>query len=259
MTPSDRVPPDPFATEPYRHDPYREWDAAYVLGALSPAERREFEEHLAGCPDCQPAVAELAGMPGLLGQISPDDAAAMVSATDPSSVLPDHAADHPDAPVGPATAPRDPSRGYRERRLVRAVLVLAAAFVLLAGVVGLAAVRGSFQVTAPSASAPVHLAFAALVPSGVTANVTLVPVADGTELDVECQYADEYAAVETGRRYNIFVLDRSGRATQVKSWVAKRDKINTPSATSPLPVSKIASVEIRPDGSDQAWLRAELR
>ena len=28
-------------------DPYREWDAAYVLGALAPAERRDFEAHLA--------------------------------------------------------------------------------------------------------------------------------------------------------------------------------------------------------------------
>ena len=28
-------------------DKFAQWDAAYVLGALSPAERREFEEHLA--------------------------------------------------------------------------------------------------------------------------------------------------------------------------------------------------------------------
>ena len=50
------APPDKFA----------QWDAAYVLGALSPAERREFEEHLASCPACQAAVSELVAIPGLL-------------------------------------------------------------------------------------------------------------------------------------------------------------------------------------------------
>ena len=44
-------------------DPYREWDAAYVLGALSPRDRRAFEQHLATCAACREAVAELAGMP----------------------------------------------------------------------------------------------------------------------------------------------------------------------------------------------------
>ena len=56
-------------------DKFAQWDAAYVLGALSPAERREFEEHLATCPHCQAAVSELAGIPGLLAQVSPADAA----------------------------------------------------------------------------------------------------------------------------------------------------------------------------------------
>ena len=41
------------------HTRYAEWDAAYVLGALSPAERREFEEHLDECEKCRAAVTEL--------------------------------------------------------------------------------------------------------------------------------------------------------------------------------------------------------
>ena len=43
----------------------RTWDAAYVLGALSGAEKREFEAHLATCPRCSAAVAELSGIPAL--------------------------------------------------------------------------------------------------------------------------------------------------------------------------------------------------
>ncbi len=45
--------------------------AAYVLGALSPAERLEFEHHLAGCEECARAVREVAGLPGLLAGVEP--------------------------------------------------------------------------------------------------------------------------------------------------------------------------------------------
>ncbi|MER6939657.1 zf-HC2 domain-containing protein, partial [Nocardioides sp. NPDC000441] len=52
------------------HETYADWDASYVLGALSPSDRRAYERHLAGCSVCHDAVAELAGMPGLLGALS---------------------------------------------------------------------------------------------------------------------------------------------------------------------------------------------
>ncbi len=35
------------------HARFAEWDSAYVLGALSPAERREYEEHLETCETCR--------------------------------------------------------------------------------------------------------------------------------------------------------------------------------------------------------------
>ena len=40
------------------HARFAEWDAAYVIGALSPADRREFEAHLDSCERCMRAVAE---------------------------------------------------------------------------------------------------------------------------------------------------------------------------------------------------------
>ncbi len=52
---------------------YELWDAAYVLGALSEADRGEYEEHLAGCTSCSEAVAELAGVVPLL-TLAGDDA-----------------------------------------------------------------------------------------------------------------------------------------------------------------------------------------
>ena len=46
------------------HARFAEWDSAYVLGALSPSDRREFEEHLEICDLCARAVAELSPCPG---------------------------------------------------------------------------------------------------------------------------------------------------------------------------------------------------
>jgi putative zinc finger protein len=39
---------------------------AYVLGSLDEAERARLEEHMASCPECAAAQAELAGLPKLL-------------------------------------------------------------------------------------------------------------------------------------------------------------------------------------------------
>ena len=44
-------------------------DGAYVLGSLSPTERKEFEQHLAGCKECARNVRQLAGLPGLLARV----------------------------------------------------------------------------------------------------------------------------------------------------------------------------------------------
>ena len=66
-------------------DPYLRWDAAYVLGALPPRERREYENHLAGCAECTTDVLELAGIPGLLAR----------ARTTPSSTGPDAGLGHP--------------------------------------------------------------------------------------------------------------------------------------------------------------------
>ncbi len=61
----------PFDGEPSRHSDhaYALWDAAYVLGSLSRADRLEFEAHMRGCVSCREAAAELTGMPALLSQL----------------------------------------------------------------------------------------------------------------------------------------------------------------------------------------------
>ena len=45
----------------------------YLLGALDPSERSEFESHLAYCDICRVELVRLAPLPGLLNQITQDD------------------------------------------------------------------------------------------------------------------------------------------------------------------------------------------
>src|ERR1035438_9962376 len=53
-------------------DEFSLYDAAYVLGALSPADRCAFEDHLKVCAACAGSVSDLAGMPGLMSKVSLD-------------------------------------------------------------------------------------------------------------------------------------------------------------------------------------------
>jgi len=65
---------------------------AYLLGALDPQERFEFEAHLGGCDTCRAELVRLAPLPGMLNQISLDDFADGL----PPSPFEDT---HPTAPV----------------------------------------------------------------------------------------------------------------------------------------------------------------
>jgi hypothetical protein len=237
--------PERFGTESVGSDPYAEWDAAYVLGALAPAERLEFEGHLATCPRCRAFVAEIAGLPGLLAQVGPGDAAALTET--------------PDSPEGmPATVlPEVLATVHRERgRLTRLLVGLAAAVALVLGGLGLGQV-----LDAPGPDEPQQLAFVAVAPSYITANVNLVPVGSGTEVQVECQYSGATDPDPGGHyaRYSIVVTDRSGHATAIKDWPVSAHKVMRPSATTPLAVSQIRAVEIRETATDETVLRARPR
>ena len=48
--------------------------AAYVLGALTRAERHGYERHLKGCTACRDELVRLAGLPGLLRRLTEAEA-----------------------------------------------------------------------------------------------------------------------------------------------------------------------------------------
>jgi len=237
--------PDRFGPAGVAPDPYAEWDAAYLLGALPPAERLEFEGHLATCAQCRDAVAEIAGLPGLLAQVGPEDAARLTEAPDltegpPATVLPEVL----------ATVRRE--RG----RTTRFLLGVAAAVALVLAGVGLGEL---YERLGPPE--PQRIAFAPVSPSYITANLNLVPVPSGTEVQVECQYSGATDPDPQGHyaRYSIVVTDRAGHESAIKEWPISAHKVMRPSATTPLALSEIKAVEIRETATNEAVLRATPR
>ena len=119
-------------------------DAAYVLGALSPGERLQFERHLPGCEDCTRAVREVAGLPGLLSRIDPDVLTAMQVEPVPDTVLP-----------GLLRAVR---RSRRRRLLATAGTAAAAAALVTGGVVSQLPLGGAETPEGTDPPVAVHLA-----------------------------------------------------------------------------------------------------
>jgi len=215
-------------------DDFTSYDAAYVLGALSPADRRDFEIHLKGCPACAGSVSELAGLPGLMSRVSLDQL------TEEAEPLPET--------LLPSLARA--VRQQRRRRLLTVGASAAAAACLIA--VGTVAVTGSDSPTrAPVASATstpsgsANLAFSAVVPSPVTASARLVDVAWGTRIDLTCAYRSSglYPAGEIP--YAMVVIDHSGIAEQVAAWKALPNRELTVTGASSRARRDIAAVEIR--------------
>lgn len=238
-------------------DPYREWDAAYVLGALAPDERRELEEHLAVCDACRAAVGELAGMPALLAHAAVDEprtARAPASHPAPAS---------PGAPASPAAAgsPAAPERvadvvpladlaraAHRGRRRHRLGLVGAAAgLAVLAGVAGgaLTAATDRTEVAADARS----VTLAPVGGSGVSADVTMAPVRWGTRLEWSCAYA---AAELPQGVYELVLVDADGGRSVVATWTSTGERTATGlGASSAVPLDGIARVELGVVGLDR--------
>jgi Putative zinc-finger len=242
-------------------DKFAQWDAAYVLGALSPAERREFEEHVATCPHCQTAVSELVAIPGLLAQVSPADAAMLSLAAENQVEQGETATSDAETELVETGPPSSllpkiiKAARHRRRKMVAAVAGIAAAAVLVIGGIGVA--TGLIPLRPES---PQRVAFAPVVPSGITAVADVIPAEDGTEIKVECVYAEVNNPRPGGGHevYSVFVVDRSGNATEIKEWPATPNKQMRPTGTTPLRVSEIADLEIRETASNEVLLRAPL-
>ncbi|HEX8628578.1 MAG TPA: zf-HC2 domain-containing protein [Catenuloplanes sp.] len=181
-------------------------DGAYVLGALAPAERAEYERHLSTCSFCREAVAEIAVLPGLLGRLDPADFADL-----------DVPPARPRVPDLVDAARVDRRRQGRSQRWRYAGTALVAACLALVIGVGLAGrwdgdARGAVQMVAMQ---PVTAG--AVLP--ISAEIGLRRTSYGTELTMRCAYT----ASATHTRAYIYRLVAYGpdeQKEQVNSWVA---------------------------------------
>lgn len=185
-------------------------DAAYLLGALEPAELAAYSEHLLVCPVCQASVAELTGLPPLLASLP---AAELAELADSS------AANDPERAQPPATLlPRLLEEVARSRRR-RGWRIAASGFVaacLLAVLVAVGAHQWS------DAGRPQQLAMASVGPNTgqLHATVTLTGSDRSTRIELDCGYraAPGGYPASSAPSYRMVVINRQGQARDLGSW-----------------------------------------
>ena len=203
----------------------------YVLGAIDPAERTVVDRHLVSCPDCRDELAGLAGLPALLGRLTPAEVASLGPDAGAPGAQDQAAQPSPGNPVaGAAEPPAALLRSIlaeaarrRARRRRDAVLAVAAAAVVLAGA-GTAvrawtggpapAARPSY---APAATGWQRQVSATDARTKVTAKVKFNATSWGTAVD-----ASVYG-VGYGTRCVLWATDGTGRHMEVASWTYATD------------------------------------
>jgi anti-sigma factor RsiW len=225
----------PFDDEPPADDShkYALWDAAYVLGSLSYADRREYEAHLVGCVPCRDAVAELSGMPALLSRLDRDEVAAIADATSDTPALPSE--------MLPSLIATVAWRRRRSRLMTWTATAAAAAVLAIGVLIGVHGHSVTGVPTPPQAS----VSGQPMAQVGTTALASTVSVNSqhwGTYIDLKCvclapvnSHHDTLAMV---------VVGRDGSHTRLATWVAEPGHTAMPAGSISVPVDQIAAVQV---------------
>jgi anti-sigma factor RsiW len=183
-------------------------DGAYVLGALSAAERAAYERHLATCSFCREAVADISALPDLLSRL---DAQEFAKLLDPTLT----AGDHPGASLRDMAAPPQ-GRGKRRKAFGVRVLSTVAA-VILVGLIGIGVLAWARGTAAP-AGQPAGPAVAMTRVDGstpVSASVRLTSTAGGTKIDLRCSFSGDKAST-----FRLIAYGPDKEQEQLGSWQA---------------------------------------
>ncbi len=182
---------------------------AYAMGLLEERDRREFEDHLAGCPACAAEVAELSPMAALLRGVE-------LRAVEPA-----------DAAGGEPAAGREPEGGdvtellrrrarrQRQRRRWQVALGAAAGIVLIGGGigVGIAAAPQNGPAAPPPLALTGQLHSATDPGTGVAGTVGLVAKAWGTQVTLDLSKVHGPAECE------LVAVSRTGERRVVMGWL----------------------------------------
>ena len=229
-------------------DRYLTWDAAYVLGSLTSAERREFETHLETCARCRAAVAELSGVPALLAKLDLED----VRALDESQ---------PDTPplrpeVLGSILDKVRWRRRRSRLLTSAAVAVAAALLAVGLVIVIRPEAVGLQTNAPQAAPGLEMTKVSETP--INAAITMSGYGWGTRIDMACTYGDWGQRDAPPQSLGMVVVGRDGRRDQIATWLGLSGATALPSANTPLQMNEIAAVQLVSSDSGQVLLERQL-
>jgi Putative zinc-finger len=184
--------------------------AGYLLETLSPDERRQAEEHFAGCAECRSEVESLQEWSAALRDV-------------PEAMLLDGPPDDADLLLQRTLRQvRDESSGRRHRRT--ALVTGAAAAVLAAAVAGGVAVGRSTVPESPPIAQPAPSAVASTPPgtrvaaatdpsTGARISVTVVPAAGWVRVNATV------GGIPAGERCRLEVVGRDRTAVLAGSWL----------------------------------------
>ena len=223
-----------------RPDDLAEWDAAYVLGALNPEDRRTYENYLATNPERSAELTGLTGMPDILNVLSPEEALALTDiAGSPPARIATTTSRRLRSGGGRAAAaiaarrPRSGGRGRRgagDRRRRR-------------GRDGFPRTTGSVQTVAMAPMQPGSR-------PGLTAQLAVTEKKWGTELNWACEYTKDWSRDVDS--YDIVVTTKERRRRRPSAHGDRRaTKPPGLSAATSVPTSEIRTVDIRVSGTDQ--------
>jgi Putative zinc-finger len=239
----------PRNLEPVDGDRYATWDAAYMLGALSSVERREYEAHLETCDRCRAAVADISGMPALLAMLDIDDVRALEKEQPEPPPLPPQ--------VREQVLDKVRWRRRRSRLLTSAAVGLAAALLAVGVVIairpGIVGLQGGTSVTAQ------QLEMTKLAPTPFSATIAMSSYAWGTRIDMACTYGEwSGGGGSPPSNLGMVVVGRDGSHSQIATWLGLSGATALPSGNTPKPVGEIAAVQLVSADSGKVLLERKL-
>jgi anti-sigma factor RsiW len=192
--------------------PYTIDVGCYVLGSLDSAERAKLEEHLVDCDVCRAELVSLAGLPGLLSRVSPQEAADGLPTARPQLL------------EGLLTRAADQRRTRRHR-----LIAVAAAVILVAG-----GIVGGFELAHPSGNGTATTA----ADGPVHASVRLVGTASGTKITLSL------SGVPSGEECRLVAISTDGSSHDAGSWYASYNGDVAVNETAALAPAELAALRV---------------